>query len=633
MASKGLSIKNSAQGYSKKAEIIDYLTNTPLSSTPQERIRQIVVKRLVEEYGYNENQIQTIPEFSVTKGSSKMGPFDIVVFNNSNKTDDNVYIIFETKFDENRIGVEQIKNYLKNTTAKYSVLYNGQDFVFLEKLEESPYFHEIPDIPKAGKTLAEVGIYKKSDLVPATELKTIFETCHNYIYANEGFLKEKVFNEVLKLIFIKMVDEKNADLECKFSVTEEEIESIEQEQNNEFMLRLNSLFDQVKNAYPDVFPDKSERINLKPLTTAVVVSRLQKYSLMNTIADIKGTAFQTFVHAHERGERGEFFTPYVIIELATRMLSPKEGENILDPACGSGGFLVSSMKYVFNQMDKKYSTFSQPKLSKLKEKNAQECIRGIDINPDLARVAKMHMILYDDGHTGIFSINSLDWFAKISEKALASNAGDFKPNMFQLILTNPPFGTKGKITDKKILSQFSLAHKWKKNSKTGKLVKTEKLQDGQVPDILFLERCIDLLADKGRMGVVVPDGILTNVTLEYVREFLRNNCRILGVVSLPVETFIPHGTDSKTSILFLQKLSKEAIHKLKQKNYPIFMAICQKIGYDIRGRTIYKRNSSGHLVNAKNKEVTNEDDAIIDTDIEEIISEFKKFKKTAKLDF
>jgi type I restriction enzyme M protein len=617
----------------KKTEIMDYISGKNLRATPEERVRQIMAQRLVEEYGYSPKQIQTVPEFHIAKGSKKIGPADIVVFYNDHKTQDNIYFIIETKREERTDGIEQLKSYLSPTMAEFGIWFNGKEIVYVQSLRKKPFFREIADIPKKGETLEDIGLYQKRNLVPASELKTIFEVCHNYIYANEGLLKEKVFNEFLKLIFIKMVDEKSLNQKCQFRITDRELEEIENGVPNDFLGRIQALFQKVKEQYRDVFRDNAEEINLKPLTVAVIVSRLQKYSLIDTPADVKGTAFQTFVHAHERGERGEFFTPFPILQLAVKMLDPKEDERILDPACGSGGFLVQAMKHVFGKIDESRPDLQEASRNQIKEKYAHTFIRGIDINPDLARVAKMHMIIYDDGHTGIFSTSSLESFDKIREAALLAHAGDITEAYFRSILTNPPFGTKGKIASKDILEQFDLAHRWKEDRATGNIVMTTVLFESQVPDVLFIERCLGFLEDYGRLAIVVPDGILTNSSLNYVREYIKKSARIIAIVSLPQETFVPHGAGSKTSVLFLQKLPKEELFRIKEQDYPIFMAICEKIGYDIRGRTIYKKNDQGQLINEQDKVVNNQDEAAIDTDIPEIIEAFAEFKRINHLDF
>ena len=612
----------------KKGYVRDFITGRWLKSKPEEGPRQILEKRLVEEYGYSKSQIEI--EFPVQKGSKRIGPTDIAVFRNEKKVIDNLYVIVETKRKERKDGIDQLKSYLSPTNAEFGVWFNGKDIVYLQHLKKAPFFREIPDIPKEGETLEDVGLYQKKDLKPATELKTVFETIHNHIYANEGLLKEKVFNEMLKLIFIKMADEKALAQKCEFRITDKELDELEEGRENGFIERIFSLFDRVKSQYPDVF-DPNERLNLKPLTIAFVVSQLQKYSLINTAADVKGTAFQTFVYAHQRGERGEFFTPHPIVDLCVNMLDPKDNEKFIDPACGSGGFMVAGMNYIKEKFVKERPELKTKATDFLKE-YAHAYLSGIDINPDLAKVAKMHMVLHDDGHTGIFCANSLlpiNELVRLAEKATVPRTLHPHEGQFRVLMTNPPFGSKGKVTDKKILTEFQLGYKWKKED-DGRWTKTNKVLDGQIPEILFVERSLQLLGEGGRMAIVLPNGTLNNSSLEYVREFIKQHSRILAVASLPVGTFMSAGANPQPSVLFLQKLSRENAEKLNKKDYPIFMAIVEKIGYDLTTKTappIYKRDEKGEYLVDENGE------RILDTDIPEIIEKFEEFKQKHDLGF
>lgn len=614
----------------KEGYIRDYATDKLVKDRPEEGPRQLFEKRLVEEYGYSKGQIEI--EFMIQKGTRKIGPSDIVVFHDTNrKTFDNIKIIVETKRKERKDGIDQLRSYSISPSQEFAVWFNGKEISFLQVLKKAPWFREIPDIPKRGETLEDVGLYYKKDLKPATELKSVFEMCHNHIYANEGLLKEKVFNEVLKLIFIKMADEKKADPRCEFRITDKELKELEEGQQNEFMDRILKLFNEVKTRYSDVFDDPNERINLRPLTTAFVVSRLQKYSLITTPADVKGTAFQTFVYAHQRGERGEFFTPHPIVELAVRMLDPKDNEKFIDPACGSGGFLVKGMNWVKEKFVRD-NPHRKDEANEFLKEYAHAYIAGIDINPDLAKVAKMHMVLYDDGHTGIFAANALydfDNILRVAQRMGVPRAIQPQPNTFQVLMTNPPFGTKGKVTDKRILENFELGHKWKKE-KDATWARTNKLLDGQVPDILFIERCLQLLDYHGRMAIVLPNGDLNNSSLEYVREYIKQNSRILAVVSLPVGTFMSAGSNPQPSVLFLEKLPSKETEKLNRKDYPIFMAIAEKIGYDLKTKTaptIYKKDEKGELIKDK------KENPIVDSDIPDIIEAFNEFKRKHNLRF
>jgi type I restriction enzyme M protein len=395
--------------------------------------------------------------------------------------------------------------------------------------------------------------------------------------------------------------------------------------SSDFFDRLDKLFDKVKKRYQDIF-DSGEKINLRKETFAFVVAQIKNFNFTLASADVKGEAFQSFVHSYYRGEKGQFFTPTPITNLCIEMLEPKQDELIIDPACGSGGFLVTAMKHIVNKHLSKQEKENPDLLARFTRDYAENYIRGVDINPKLARVAKMRMVLEDDGHTGIFSINSLEEFSKIKNRAREMGATKIQQENFDILFTNPPFGTKGKGKNKAILGQYELGHKWKKDKTTGQWTDPGKIMTEQVPDILFIERCLHFLTNYGRMAILLPDGDLTNSQLGYVRQWIKENARILAVVSLPSETFIPYGAGVKASVLFLQKLPEKELEALKKKDYPIFMGIIEKIGYDIRGRAIYKRDENGQIIRKDGEQ-------IIDEDVSSIIEEFRKFKEKQKLEF
>jgi len=248
------------------------------------------------------------------------------------------------------------------------------------------------------------------------------------------------------------------------------------------------------------------------------------------------------------------------------------------------------------------------------------------------------MVMVDDGHTGIWTSNSLIPF----DEFIKNTRGTITPECADIIMTNPPFGSKGKVEDPNILSEYDFGHAWKKDKKTGKFQKDKLLAGkkggGQVPDILFIERCLSLLKEGGRMGIVLPDGDLTNQNTEFVRAWLKDKAQIVAVISLPQETFVPFGAGVKSSVLFLKKPKG----KLPER-YPIFFANLQKIGYDIRGRRTYKRNEKGEIVDNEGRVIdyltdrkgnkTKQDPALIelngalDSDVPEILEEWKKFRK------
>jgi type I restriction enzyme M protein len=609
----------------KGGYIKDYITGRLLKDTPEERRRQEIEKRLVEDWGYPKELIDI--GVGIQFGSQKFGEADIVVFRDLTSKDPNrnAYIIVEVKRENRKDGIEQLESYINATTAEFGIWYNGRDIAFIRRLRKPHQFQEISRIPRYGETFEDLERQPtKDDLKPAFNLKARFDEIHNYLYANEGFLKEKLFGEVIKLIFMKIVDEKSPRKEIWFWISEREYEEMLKEGiSKSFMSRIQKLWEETNKAYPEI----DDKLLLKPLSIAEVVRRLQEISFMKTRDDVKGTAFQTFIHENMRGDRGEFFTPQPAIELAVGILDPQYHESVIDPACGTGRFLIWAMEHV----KKKYNLDARGVAE-----YARVHIAGIDINPDLVKVAKMYMVLYEDGWSNIFSANSLlpfDELEKIAEKMAVPKPARPEPNKFDILLTNPPFGTKGKINNHRILAQFDLAHKWKYDEKQKKWIKTSQLLGEQTPEILFIERCWQLLKPYGRMAIVLPDGILTNSTLGYVRQWIMDRARILAVVSLPPETFIPYGAGDKASILFIQKIPEEELEELKKEDYPIFMASLEKIGYDVRGRTLFKRNEKGEYINEKGEVVDSKEKAAIDTEVPEVITRFHEFRKRYNLTF
>src|SRR3989337_2306233 len=425
-----------------------------------------------------------------------------------------------------------------------------------------------------------------NELRPATNLSAIFDECHNYIYANEGMLKDKIFHEMVKLVVMKLHDEQDSTRkEMQFGVTSSEYREILKNKPSYFDQRLGKLFDTVRSKYSSLFSD--EYLKLKPLTLAYIVGRLQYISLTRTPGDVKGEAFQAFVYRHQRGDRGEFFTPHPVVRLAVEMIAPKPNEILIDPACGSGGFLIQTISYLCRH---------KPDIEK--SAYVREHIRGIEFNPDVALSAMIRLAF--EGGTGA---------EIICANALIEN--EQLNNAFDIVLTNPPFGSKGKIEEQRILKSYLLARRWNRTSNDGWEV-TRNVLAGQSPEILFIEKCLKVLRSGGRMAIVLPDGLLQNISNNHIRFWIRSQAKVLGVVSIPQEAFVPYGTGIKTSLLLLQKLPSDS--------EKVFMAQIQKIGYDVKGQPIHKKTNDGKMVRGKSGL------PIVDTDIDEIISEYNRFK-------
>ena len=424
------------------------------------------------------------------------------------------------------------------------------------------------------------------ELRPATNLAAVFDECHNYIYANEGLLKDKIFHEIVKLLVMKFYDEQNnAKRGLQFGITSSEYRNILANRPSDFEGRMAALFAAVRTQYGSFFSD--DALKLKQLTLAYIVGRLQHIGLTQTPGDVKGEAFQTFVYRHQRGDRGEFFTPHPIVRLAVEMLAPRPDEKIIDPACGSGGFLIQAISYISR---------NHPALDK--SAYVRERICGIEFNPDVALSAMIRLAFEGGAGTEIVCANAL------VEKEQFHNA-------FDIVLTNPPFGSKGKIEDQRILKSYLLARRWNQ-TRDDEWEVTRNVLAGQSPEVLFIEKCLKLLRPGGRMAIVLPDGLLQNVSNSHIRFWIRSQAKVLGVVSIPQDAFVPYGTGIKTSLLLLQKLPATADQ--------VFMAQIQKIGYDVKGQPIYKRDDSGKFVR------TSAGLPVIDDDIDDIVRAYHKFQ-------
>jgi len=579
--------------------------------TPEEYVRQEFCRVLLNVYKYPKKNIDL--EFPIKIGRETKR-VDIVIFNSDLKSQDNIYIVIETKKKEETDGLNQLHSYLSSTTASFGIWTNELKILYLLKESGIPNkYIELPDIPKFKESIDAIGKYKKDDLEPCIDLKGIFNKCNNYFYSNQGLTVDKRFSEVIKIIFCKIEDEKNLLNDwAQFYITPNEKES---EQGLKlFRERINALFNEVKDRFKqDNIFNEYDEIILNDRCLSFAVAEFQKYSLLDTDVDIKGVAFETFVGSNLRGEHGEFFTPREVVRMSTEILIPKINELVCDPACGSGGFLVMVLKNILKQFEELKRKKKNINVDVLFREYSDNFIRGIDFNPDLARVAKMNMVLNDDGHTGIFHFDSLTPFDQWPDKILKK----ISPNSIDLILTNPPFGKKCIIDEKKILRTFELGHRWKKVD--GKWIKTDIVESARTPDILFIERCLQLLKPNGRMAIVLPDGILGNDSLEYVRQFILDNSYVVGVIDLPVETFLPT-VDTKTSVLVLKKKEK----KENSQTFDVFMSIAKTAGHDRRGKIIYKRDKDGDII-------FNNGEPIINDDLIEIAMEFKKYVESKNI--
>jgi type I restriction enzyme M protein len=607
-------------------KVVDFLTGQYVNDTPEEYVRQNIEKALVRQYKYAPNDCR--PEFRIGMGSAKPR-VDIVVFPAGEKHEQaNAYILVETKKAETspqdkKDGIGQLQSYLAAcANAKYGLWTNGDErFCYAKRIKGGRIvFDEIVDIPSVGQTEAEAARPKRTDLMPATadNLLFAFRRCHNYIAGTEGMQKPEAFWELLKLIFCKIEDERSRVLE--FFVAPAELAGSTAAAGAKG--RIAKLFtEKVVKKYPKIFTGADRDLQLKPNVLAYVVSQLQRYSLLASPVDVKGVAYEEIVGSNLRGDRGEFFTPRNACRMAVAMLAPQPDERLLDPAGGTGGFLITAMNHSLRSLeDSERSTWANP--SKPTEAERQELYRkrseyltrrvfGFDLNPSLVRAAKMNMVMNNDGEGGLFQVNSLSNPHTWNPEASAA----VPLGSIDVLFTNPPFGANIVIDDEQILDQYDLAAVWDEQTDGTWTIRLDKkgskvLQKSQPPEILFIERCVQFLVPgTGRMAMVIPNGILNNPALGYVRHWLLQRTQILGVVDMARDLFQPKN-DTQTSIVLMRRLSsdEERIASTSGLSYPIFMAVAEKIGHDKRGNTIFRRTPDGKDLVVARKETVVEID-------------------------
>ena len=584
-----------------------FVTGKLRKDTPEENVRQRWARSLVDEYGYDVSDMAV--EFSVKMGTKKKRA-DIVLFKPGGpRRQDTVAVIVEVKRDnvstkDKAEGVEQLKSYMSACSSCRFGLWVGSEKLAYEKSDEGEMDNTI-DIPRFGDTQPQPP--KFSELTPATDLKAALRRCHNYIYANQGIQKAEAFHELQKLIFCKVLDEKEVVDDLRFFVRGEERKSIAGQRRLRDE-RIAPLFKEVKDHYPYIFdPDDRVKLNLKVL--AYIVSELQRYSLLNTQTDVKGQAYEELVGANLRGDRGEFFTPRNVCDMAVHMvLSLHLNQRItslkvLDCCCGTGGFLVA----VINLLRDKIAGFERAKggseedirnrVGERVRELAERNLFGMDINPFLVRTTQMNLVMHGDGSANVFQGDSLaaagEWEDETARRKVKQGA-------FDIVVTNPPFGGKAHIDDPHVLSRYELPA-WEFKD-TRRLMPAEQL---------FVEGALKYVKRGGYLAIVLPRSIANNPGLKFIRKWLLDHARLVASIDLPKETFAEGGGVPNPSVLVLQRLTREDEKLVRAgalDEYEIFMAIPKKVGIDKRGNTVHVRTPEGFVILDDNEEPTRDDD-------------------------
>jgi len=551
-------------------------------SDPEEKVRAEYYFDLIEKYNYSVKRIELEVEMPDRTPERYA---DIVIYKDDEQKIP--YIVVECKKDG--ITDAEFEQATKQAIANARVLKapfaicvagNTRRAMETEKWnDKTPEKAIITDIPISYGKIEEFR-YKKGDpnwdlkVLDKQELIRALKKSHDTLWAGGKRNPTVAFDELSKIIFVKIRDEKKGrktgeyyDFQIK---THESAESV--------FKRINAIYQEAKERDPEVF---KESLKVDPEELYTVVEHLQGLSLNKTDLDTKGVAFEQFMEDFFKGKSGQYFTPREIVNFAIKMMDIKNDDLVLDPACGSGGFLLHALDKVRNDAEEYFGSDEAEKY-RYWHNFAANNLFGIEINDSIARVAKMNMIIHDDGHTNVIGFDALEDIDKMNRK----NPG-FAKNRFDIIVTNPPFGANVKASEHPYLEKFFFG----KNGKKGRA--------NQKTEILFIERCVDFLKPGvGQMAIVLPDGILTNSSLQYVRDYLMEKTQILAVVSLPQFAFTHFGAGVKSSLVFVRKKAD----KEKLGKYPIFMAIAEHIGYDATGRKDPKN------------------------DLNKICEEFKKFK-------
>lgn len=408
--------------------------------------------------------------------------------------------------------------------------------------------------------------------VSKEELRTRIRKCHQTLWEGGKRSPMAAFSEFCKLAFIKQKDEKRP---VENGTSHYEFQRKLGETHDDLAVRINTLYEREKQTDPEVFSDP---INLEPPTLAQCVEHLEDISFERTELDTKGVAFEEFMGGFFKGDIGQYFTPRELVNFAVHILNPNKDDLVLDPACGSGGFLLYCLDHIRRQADRQHTPGTETHY-RFWHEFAEQNLFGIEINQDLTRVAKMNMMIHDDGHTNIIGHDSLDFLHHLTDKHPGAAAG-----RFDLILTNPPFGSAVKKVDKGIeyLNQFSLLPYHGRNFPN----KSDKIPASIKAEILFIERIYTFLKpETGRAAVVLPDGVLTNPSLHGIRQWILEHFQVLSVVSLPPFAFSHYDAGVKASMVFLRRLGPgESLSGQEM----VFMATPGNIGYDATGRKTFR---------------------------------------------
>lgn len=595
------------------------------SGKPEEVIRQLWLFKLTQEYKYPLDRIEV--EKSVQFGREvREKSADIVLYKEDKITP---FIIFELKQPNAKKAEEQLKSYLSAEGAEGGVWSNGIQKFILYRPYPKEYVTTLSDIPNVNQTWDDLFEEKRTydKLKDKFDLTFIITRLEEMVLAQAGV---NVFEEVFKLIYAKLYDEDQAkNVRPKGEVFFRQYKDTKKT----YAVINEQLFKGAIKEWPNIFNPLS-KIDLTPEQLQICVPFLEEVKFFGSgreELEIIDRAFEHLIAEVSKGQKGQYFTPRNVIKMCVKILNPKEDEYIIDPACGSGGFLLHTMYLVWDNHLKNASQTA-------KQRYANRYLYGIDFDDNMRRISQALMLIAGDGRHNIFKRNALDgrdWVGEQAEEARTKlkqllqrfentkeneeNRKTYRYLNFDILMTNPPFA--GEITDTGLLRQYEFA---KKNGKLKQKVERH---------LLFIERSLDALRPRGRMAIVLPQGVFNNTNMEWLRLWFFEKARILAVIGLEGNTFkLPapaKGTGTKTSVLFLQKWDED-VEPLE--DYPIFMAVSKKSGKDNSGEYVYL-NEKGRRVKSEGGIFESIENLRLDDDLNQIAEEFVKFARKEKLDF
>lgn len=534
-------------------------------SAPEEIVRQLWVYKLIHHYEYKEAEIdlEKAVHFGTEIGTKAA---DIIVY--TDVTKETPKIIVECKKPKRKDGIEQLKSYMNAKGAPVAIWSNGSDKIILYRPYPAQFDDTLFDLPKRGQSPKDVLEARRTLLHLARDFnfKKIIQDLEELVLADSG---KDEFNEIFKLIFAKIWDEKEAEENRKDKHVEFR-KALDPEITYD---RINTLFHRACDEWPGVFK-AGEDIELAKRHLQVCVGPIEGVRLMGSNLRIMDDAFEYLLPTEAKKKKGQFFTPRHVVEMCVRMLNPKPNEYVMDPACGSGGFLLHAMEWSYPAKDADARELR-------KHRYAAKYLWGIDFEQRAAKTSRALMLIAGDGHTNIFGpdVSSLDpktWYETASGQALMFGLRQakltavtipenetlhdddkaweyFERLKFDVILANPPFA--GEMKDRQMLAHYELAGR--------ALKRAEDKQAKEERDVLFIERILKMLKPGGRAAIVLPQGKFNNSSLAFIRDWILKKARLLAVVGLHPNTFKPH-TGTKTSVLFVQKYTQEQLDKIDQ---------------------------------------------------------------------